>query len=95
MFMTLAEHPAAVLSREELDALFHVLRPDAVETVLKRLRDSALLSWDETQRRYSITPLAQQLAAALSPLASAAPAEGELAGLLARWWARSAWARWT
>ena len=82
MFMTLAEQGTAALSREEIDSLFHALRPDAVDTVLKRLRDAGLLAWDDTQRRHQITPLAHQLTAVLSPLAHAATSDGELAGLL-------------
>lgn len=82
VFMTLVEQGNALFNRDEIDALLHALRPDALDTVLKRLRESGLLAWDDTQRRYQVTPLAQQLTAVLSPLATASPADGELAGLL-------------
>lgn len=81
VFMTLMGQAQAALTREELDQLFHALRPEALDTVLKRFRDVGLLSWDETQRRHGITSLAQQLTALLSPLTSGA-GEDELAGLL-------------
>ena len=81
VFMTLMGQAQAALTREELEQLFHALRPEALDTVLKRFRDIGLLNWDETQRRHSITPLAQQLTALLGPLTNGS-GEDELAGLL-------------
>ena len=78
MFMTLVEQPGTVLHRDEVDALWPALRPDAVgltDTVLQRFRDTGLLTWDDSRRHCTITPLARQLAqqltCALSPLANA------------------------
>jgi hypothetical protein len=83
VFMELLAQDAQSLSREQLDALFYAVRPEALETVLKRFRDSQLLLWDETQRRYSLTPLAQQLSQILAPLGrEPQDDDDELAGLL-------------
>ncbi len=81
VFITLMGQSDASLTREELDQLFHAIRPEALETVLKRLREVGLISWDETQRRYGIAALAQQVAAMLGPVVSSGN-EDELAGLL-------------
>lgn len=35
---------------------FHAVCPEALDTVFKRLRDTGLLLWDETQRRTSPGP---------------------------------------
>ena len=74
MFMTLAEQPSPVLHSEQVDALWQALRPDAAglaDTVLQRFHDTGLLAWDDNRHRCTITPLARQLARALSPLAGA------------------------
>ncbi len=85
VFLTLASQGQALLSREQIDELFHALRPEALETALKRLRDVQLLEWDEAARAYQLPALAQRMAGLLAPLL-AAPAEdedgGELAALL-------------
>ncbi len=81
VFITLMGQGEASLAREALDQLFHALRPEALDTVLKRFRELGLLSWDETQRRHGITALAQQVAAVLGPLNSGQD-DDELAGLL-------------
>jgi len=77
MFMTLVEQPGTVLHRDEVNALWHALRPDAVglaDTVLQRFRDTGLLAWDDSRHRCTITPLARQLARVLSPLAGTSDA---------------------
>lgn len=77
MFMTLAEQQNTVLHRDEVDALWHALRPDAAglaDTVLQRFRDTGLLAWDDSRHRCTITPLARQLARVLSPLAGTSDA---------------------
>jgi hypothetical protein len=79
---TLVGQGKAFLSREELDSLYYALRPEAVDAVIKRFRDAALLSWDESQRQYGLTPLAQQVSGLLASLAQ--PVEDELAGLLSQ-----------
>ncbi|WP_270174559.1 hypothetical protein [Diaphorobacter sp. ED-3] len=87
VFLQLAAQGDAQLPRERIDELFHALRPEALETVLKRLRDVGLLAWDETQRSYHLPALAQRVAGLLAPLTSPAPEDdhadgGELAALL-------------
>ncbi|WP_313303314.1 hypothetical protein [Diaphorobacter sp.] len=86
VFLQLAAQGDAQLPREHIDEMFHALRPEALETVLKRFRDVGLLVWDESQRSYSLPPIAQRVAAMLSPLASEAVADdddsAELAALL-------------
>jgi hypothetical protein len=87
VFMELATQTQARLSREDLNHVFHVLLPEALETVLKRLRDLDLLVWDATAQDYHLSPLAQQVHGLLAPLTNpvdpAAP-EDEMAGLLAQ-----------
>lgn len=82
MLLTLTSQGRAYWSREELEQLFHPVRPEATDSALKRLREAALLSWDETQRHYGITPLAQLTATMLGPLAQ--PVHDELTGLLSQ-----------
>ena len=80
--LTLVGQGKAFLSREELGSLYYALRPEAADAVIKRFRDASLLSWDESQRQYGLTPLAQQVSALLASLAQ--PVEDELAGLLSQ-----------
>ena len=87
VFLVLVGQGEANFPRERIEEQFHALRPEALETVLKRFREVGLLAWDETQRSYALPPLAQRVAALLSPLASHGPGDddadgGELAGLL-------------
>lgn len=86
VFLQLASQGNAQWPREHIEELFHALRPEALDTVLKRLRDVGLLAWDETQRTYALPPLAQRVAALLAPLTGDAPEDeadgGELAALL-------------
>ena len=87
VFMGLLGQSEASLSRDDINELFHAVRPEALDTVFKRFRDTGLLLWDETQRRTSLTPLAQQLSAVLGVLNTAPPADGEdgdLASLLSQ-----------
>lgn len=65
VFLGLLGQSEASLSREQINELFHAVRPEALDTVFKRFRDTGLLLWDETQRRTSLTPLAQQLSGVL------------------------------
>lgn len=78
---TLEGQGSAFLGRDTLDQLFYALRPEVLDAVIKRLREASLLTWDDTQRQYSLTPLAQQVASVLAPLAQPAQ-DDELAGLL-------------
>lgn len=57
-FMELAAQPQARLSRDDVNRLFHAVLPEALETVLKRLRDINLLVWDPTPQDYHLSPLA-------------------------------------
>lgn len=80
VFLQLASQGDAQWPRERIDELFAALRPEALDTVLKRLRDVALLAWDETQRTYALPALAQRVAGLLAPLAAQAPGEGDADG---------------
>jgi hypothetical protein len=82
MLFTLVGQGQATLTREALDALFYAVRPEALDSVLKRFREAALLSWDDSQRQYGLTALAQHLATMLTPVGQ--PVEDELAGLLSQ-----------
>lgn len=84
-FMELASQAQARLSRDDLNRLFHALLPEALDTVLKRLRDLNLLVWDATPQDYHLSPLAQQVHGLLAPLTSAPAAEhDDMAALLAQ-----------
>ena len=61
VFLQLASQGQALLPRERIAELFHALRPEALETVLKRLRDVGLLAWGEGARAYQLPALASQL----------------------------------
>lgn len=80
---TLVGQGSAFLGRDVLDQLFYALRPEVLDAVIKRLREASLLTWDDTQRQYGLTPLAQQVASVLAPLAQSAQ-DDELAGLLSQ-----------
>lgn len=85
VFLQLASQGQALLPRERIAELFHALRPEALETVLKRLRDVGLLAWGEGARAYQLPPLAQRVAGLLAPLTADVEGEdegGELAALL-------------
>lgn len=87
VFLQLAGQGDAQLPRDRIEDIFRALRPEALETVLKRFRDVGLLAWDETQRGYALPPLAQRVAGLLSPLVHEVPPGdadegGELADLL-------------
>ena len=79
---TLVGQGKAFLSREELDQLFHAMRPEATDAVIKRLREATLLTCEDSQRQYAVTSVAQQVASLLATLAQ--PGEDELAGLLSQ-----------
>ena len=85
-FMELCSQPQARLSREDIQQLFHAVWPDALETVLKRLRDLHLLAWDATTQDYQLPPLAQQVQSLLAPLTTppAVDDDDEMAPLLAQ-----------
>lgn len=86
VFIELMGLPHSRLSRDDLNRHFHLLRDEALELVLKRLRDASLLAWDASNQTYGITPLAQSLIALVSPLTLSGQGQdedGDLAGLLA------------
>ncbi|MBB3194149.1 hypothetical protein [Roseateles terrae] len=83
VFIELMTLPHSRLTRDDLNRHFHVLRDEALDLVLKRLRDAHLLAWDGSNQQYGVTPLAQQLMALVSPLTQAQNADGDLVGLLA------------
>ena len=71
------------LTREALNQAFHVVRDEALDSVLKRFREADLLTWDATAQTYAVTPLAQQLVGLLQPLTQEQSPDGDLASLLA------------
>lgn len=84
VFLELAALPQGRLQREDLNQLFFSLRPEALDTTLKRLRDLNLLVWDATAQDYHLSALAQQLQSLLAPLARGAGEDDEMAVLLAQ-----------
>lgn len=56
------------LSRADINAKLGYLEPDALETVLSRLRSTGLLVWDASQSVYRITPTARNVLAAIESL---------------------------
>jgi len=83
-FMELASAPMGHIARDDLNQLFHALHPQALDSVLKRLRETGLIMWDQTNQDYSLSGLAQQLHSLLVPLTKAASDDDELASLLAQ-----------
>jgi len=83
VFVELMALPQARIERDELNRHFHALRSEALDLVLKRLRDASLLLWDTTTQQYSLPPLAQQVMALLAPLVRAPDDDADLAGMLA------------
>lgn len=81
-FLALASTPKGRLDRDDLALLFHALLPQALENVLKRLRDANLLVWDATQQDYALSELARQVHGLLAPLSQPPNEEDELAQLL-------------
>ena len=68
--LELAAQPQARFSRDDIQRLFHTLRPEPLDAVIKRLRELALLVWDATPQDYHLSHLAQTLVPLLMPLAS-------------------------
>jgi len=83
VFMELMALPDSRVPRDALNRHFHVLREEALELVLKRLREAELLAWDAGNQQYSVTPLAQRVMGVLSPLTQAGEQDADLAALLA------------
>ena len=84
-FMELASQPQARLSRDDVNRLFHAVLPEALDSVLKRLRELNLLVWDATPQDYHLSPLAQQVHALLAPLTAPTTDEhDEMGALLAQ-----------
>ncbi|MDO9237046.1 MAG: hypothetical protein Q7U28_13565 [Aquabacterium sp.] len=84
-FMELASQPQARLSRDDVNSVFHALLPEALDSVLKRLRDLNLLVWDAVAQDYHLSALAQQLHGLLAPLTTPPAAEyDDMAVLLAQ-----------
>ncbi|MET0517970.1 MAG: hypothetical protein ABW005_03940 [Burkholderiaceae bacterium] len=83
VFMELMALPESRVARDTLNRHFHSLRDEALELVLKRLREAELLAWDGSNQVYSVTPLAQRLVGLLSPLTQGPEQDSDLAALLA------------
>lgn len=84
-FMELASQPQGRLQREDIQQLFHVLKPEALDMALRRLRELGLLVWDTGHQDYRLSPLAQQVQGLLAPLTRSGDADDEeMAALLAQ-----------
>ncbi|MBV8501528.1 MAG: hypothetical protein JO006_07410 [Paucibacter sp.] len=84
VFLELMALPESRIPRDALNRQFRTLKDEALELVLKRLRDAELLVWDPSTQHYGVTPLAQQLVGLLAPLSQGGTQEdADLAGLLA------------
>ncbi|WP_242671101.1 hypothetical protein [Hylemonella gracilis] len=84
-FMELASQPQGRLQREDIQQLFHVLKPEALDMALRRLRELGLLVWDTGSQDYRLSPLAQQVQGLLAPLTRSGDADDEeMAALLAQ-----------
>jgi len=84
VFLELMGLPESRIARDMLNRHFRSLRDEALEGVLKRLREAELLVWDASTQQYGVTPLAQQLVGLLSSLTQGQGEEdADLAGLLA------------
>jgi len=83
-FMELVAQPRARLVRDDLNQLFHMLWPEALDTVLKRLRELGLLVWDATAQDYHLSPMAQQVHGLLAGLTTAPTDDDDMGALLAQ-----------
>jgi hypothetical protein len=83
VFMELMANPRSRHAREDLNRQFHMLREEALELVLKRLREADLLAWDGGNQQYSVTALAGSVLGIVSPLSAAGEQDADLAALLA------------
>lgn len=84
VFLEVAAQPQARLQREDLNQLFHGLKPEALDMALKRLRDLGLLIWEATTQDYHLSPVALQVQALLAPLTRTASEDEEMSSLLAQ-----------
>ncbi len=72
-----ADGQSAALSRADINARLGYLAPDALETVLARLRSHQLLAWDAAQGVYRVTSAARNILAALEGLLGLGPGDDE------------------
>lgn len=84
VFLELAAQPQGRLLRDDVNQLFYGLKPEVLDTVLKRLRDLSLLVWDSTTQDYSLSPLSMQVQALLTPLTRTATEDDDMGALLAQ-----------
>ncbi len=82
MLFTLVSQGKAYLTREELEQHFYAVRPETVDSVVKRFREAAVLTWDDSMRQYGLTPIAQRIVNMLAPVVE--PVSDDLAGLLSQ-----------
>lgn len=83
VFMELMTLPSMRIERDDLNRHFHVLREEALDLALKRLREAGLLHWDGTAQHYTVPPLAQQLVGMLASLTQTHNEDADLTALLA------------
>lgn len=84
VFLELTAQPQGRLLRDDLNQIFYSLKPEALDGVLKRLRELTLLVWDSTSQDYFLSSLALQVQALLAPLTRASSEDDEMASLLAQ-----------
>lgn len=72
-----ADADSAALSRADINLKLSYLVPDALETVLSRLRSHQLLAWDAAQGVYRVTATARNVLAALDSLLALAQGDDE------------------
>jgi len=72
-----ADVETSTLSRADINARLGYLEPEAIETVLTRLRNYDLLAWDAAQGVYRVTSTARNVLAAVDSLLAATVSEDE------------------
>lgn len=83
-FLELASVPQGRISRDDLNRIFYALQPQALDSVLKRLRETDLVTWEPTSQDYSLSGLAQRVHGLLIPLIRTTSDDDELGALLAQ-----------
>ncbi len=72
-----ADSDTTSFSRADINQKLAYLQPEALETVLTRLRSHGLLAWDAPAAVYRVTPMARNVLSALDTLLSMGEADDE------------------